>query len=152
MATSLKTLIDRIALDELSDADRAKHVIAGRHHLYKCPAGKLTIGYGRNLEANGISDTEARELLCNDVLQAQRDAASLLTSWFALDNVRRNVVANMAFNMGKATLATFVHFLNAVDEQRWDDASAEMVNSLWYGQVGHRAERLAQEMLTGEIA
>jgi lysozyme len=152
MSTSLKVLIDRIALDELGDADRAKHVINGRHHLYRCPAGKLTIGYGRNLEANGISDVEARELLCNDVLQAQRDAASLVPSWFALDNVRRNVIANMAFNMGLKTLATFVHFLAAVDEQRWADASAEMKNSLWYGETGHRAARLAQEMLTGQVS
>ena len=28
---------------------------------YRCPAGKLTIGYGHNLEANGISEEIANQ-------------------------------------------------------------------------------------------
>ncbi len=34
---------------------------------YRCPAGKLTIGYGRNLDDTGISKAEAYELLSNDI-------------------------------------------------------------------------------------
>jgi len=30
---------------------------------YKCPAGKLTIGIGRNLEDRGITEQEAQMLL-----------------------------------------------------------------------------------------
>ncbi|MBP5593653.1 MAG: hypothetical protein J6X75_05780, partial [Clostridia bacterium] len=33
---------------------------------YRCPAGKLTIGYGRNIEDMGISETEAEMLFDND--------------------------------------------------------------------------------------
>ena len=142
----LKALLDAVAKDEGSN------IVAGRHRLYKCPANKTTIGYGRNLEDNGISDAEARDLLMNDVLAAQRDAASLVPNWMALDVVRQNVVSNMAFNMGKATLSKFVHFLAAVNEGRFEDAANEMKDSAWYGQVGKRAQRLEQEMLTGKVA
>ena len=34
---------------------------------YKCTSGKLTIGYGRNLEDVGISQKEAEYLFENDV-------------------------------------------------------------------------------------
>ena len=37
---------------------------------YLCTAGKLTIGYGRNLETNGISGDEAEYLLKNDIERA----------------------------------------------------------------------------------
>lgn len=38
---------------------------------YRCPAGKLTIGIGRNLEANGISEHEALYMLYNDLCRVQ---------------------------------------------------------------------------------
>ena len=40
-----------------------------RNKPYKCTANKLTIGYGRNIEDNGITKTEASVLLKNDILQ-----------------------------------------------------------------------------------
>jgi len=142
----LKALLAAVAHDE------GQHIVHGRHRLYKCPAGFWTIGYGRNLEANGISDTEARELLLSDVLAAQRDAASLVPTWFDLGPVRCNVVANMAFNMGREKLATFVKFLAALEAGDYESAADEMKASLWYLQVGTRAERLEHEMRTGMIA
>ena len=132
-------------------ADEGRKVnVRGRHLPYPCPAGKLTIGYGRNIEDNGISETEALDLLTADAIQAHRDAASLIPNWVGLDDVRQNVVANMAYNMGKATLAKFVKFLSAVNEGRYEDAAYEMTMSKWYDQVGQRAVRLKQEMLTGK--
>ena len=139
----LKALMAAIASDE------GTNIVRGRHRLYKCPSGKITIGYGRNLEDNGISDVEARELLINDALAAQRDAASLVPQWFNLGTVRCNVLSNMAYNLGRDRLATFVKFLSAVNAEDFSLASAEMRNSLWYTQVGNRAARLAREMETG---
>ena len=38
----------------------------GRHIPYRCPANKLTIGWGRNIEERGISNAEAVMLADND--------------------------------------------------------------------------------------
>lgn len=38
-----------------------------RSKPYKCTAGKLTIGVGRNIEDNGITEDEAMYLLENDI-------------------------------------------------------------------------------------
>jgi len=44
---------------------------------YHCTAGKLTIGYGRNLEDRGITEAEAEYLLENDVSEIYEDLAEI---------------------------------------------------------------------------
>lgn len=39
---------------------------------YHCTAGKLTIGYGRNLDDNGISEEEALSMLRNDIATSRQ--------------------------------------------------------------------------------
>ena len=47
-------------------------------HLYRCPAGYLTIGYGRNIEKRGISKEEAEFMFQNDYNNAINDLKVLL--------------------------------------------------------------------------
>ena len=116
---------------------------------YKCPAGKLTIGYGRNIEDNGITDAEARTLLRNDILTAESELRTVF-SWFdGLDEVRQGVLVNMAFNMGTPKLKGFKKTLGHVEAGRYKEAAAEMLNSAWAGQVKGRAAELARQMETG---
>ncbi|MCD8492154.1 MAG: hypothetical protein LRY51_09745 [Geovibrio sp.] len=83
----------------------------GRHIPYKCPAGKLTLGYGRNIEENGISDEEAVLLLKNDLTASEREL-SLCFLWFEkLNEVRREALINMVFNMGISRLKGFKKML-----------------------------------------
>jgi lysozyme len=68
---------------------------------YRCTAGKLTIGVGRNLEDKGISQQEAYELLENDIRECE---VQLLTEipdiYLSLDINRKVVLINMCFNLG----------------------------------------------------
>ena len=143
---NLDALLTALALDEGRRTNSR-----GRHMPYTCPAGRLTLGYGRNIEDNGISESEAIDLLTADAIQAYRDAADLIPNWAALNDVRQNVCASMAFQMGKPTLAKFKKFLAAVNEQRWEDAAYEMMSSSWYAQSGKRSIRLKTEMLAGRL-
>jgi lysozyme len=117
---------------------------------YYCPAGKLTIGVGRNLEANGITEVEAEMLLAFDIEKfgAQLDRA--IPWWRGLDEVRQRVLLNMAFNLGTAKLMEFQTTLGHVRAGKWDEAANAMLKSKWAGQVGARAVRLAKMMRTGE--
>jgi len=113
--------------------------------------GTATVGYGRNLIDNPLTYAEADHLLTNDAIRALRDAADLVKTWVLLDDVRQNVLGNMAFNLGKTRLSKFVKFLDAVERNGWHEAADEMKDSAWYGQVGRRARRLEREMRTGEV-
>lgn len=139
-----------MSIDALVDALKGDEGF--RSKPYADAVGKLTIGYGRNLDDNGISRSEAHDMCVHDAITALRDAADLVPNWLLLDDVRQNVVANMAFNLGKTRLAKFVKFLAAVNARDYLKASAEMKDSIWYVQTGSRARRLVDEMRTGIVA
>ena len=117
---------------------------------YRCTAGKLTIGVGRNLEDRGITAQEAAYLLSNDITSTQAALLKALPWVATLDDVRQRVLIDMAFNMGLGTLLTFKRTLAAVQGGQYQQAAAMMLESRWAGQVGQRAQRLSQMMATGQ--
>lgn len=113
---------------------------------YRDTVGKLTIGVGRNLDDVGINSDEANYLLNNDIARTCAALDAALPWWRNLSDTRQQVIANMAFNMGIATLLQFKNTLAAVQAGRYEDAAEEMLASKWAGQVGGRAKRLANMM------
>lgn len=118
-------------------------------HLYTCPTGHLTIGYGHNLE-NGISPQTAAFILQEDMQNAQKAVEKEWAWWKELNEVRQFVLTDMCFNMGLAKLRTFKKFLSAARRGDYTAAASEMLNSRWAVQVGYRARELAEMMQTGE--
>ena len=116
---------------------------------YRDSAGILTIGCGRNLESTGLSQDEIDYLLANDIRRAQEGVAIALPWSGNLDEARRGVLENMAFNLGVRGLLQFRKMLTACAAQDWETASAEMLDSMWAKQVGERAVRLARQMREG---
>lgn len=116
---------------------------------YKDSVGKLTIGIGRNLDDVGISEDEAEYLLTNDVKKVASQLDIALPWYINLDEIRKGVLLNMAFNMGINGLLGFKNTLNHIANGNYDIAAQEMLQSKWATQVGARATRLSKQMLTG---
>ena len=108
---------------------------------YTDSVGKLTIGVGRNLTDVGLHDDEISMLLANDMAMAESAARALLNNFDDLSDTRKAVICNMAFNLGAHTLGTFHSTLQAIRDERWDDAASAMLASQWAQQVGARAQR-----------
>lgn len=88
--------------------------------VYRCTAGKLSIGKGRNLDDVGISAEETRVLgitvasciakgitqaqsdylFRNDIARSEADLDRNLPWWRKLGDARQRVLLNMCFNMG----------------------------------------------------
>lgn len=137
--------------------------------VYRCTAGKRTIGVGRNLDdvgishaeatqlgittstaiASGISRTQSRSLLNNDIARCERDLDAHLSWWRQLDPVRQRVLLNMCFNLGISSLLGFRNTLAAIRAGRYAAAVLGMQASAWHGQVGARARRLEAMMANG---
>lgn len=117
---------------------------------YRDTVGKLTIGYGRNLDDNGISRTEAAIMLDSDVYQVEMELRRL-PQYNALNSIRQTVIANMAFNMGTPRVLQFKKMWKAIDSMDWEEAGAQMLDSLWARQVGNRATELADLMIRGRV-
>lgn len=113
---------------------------------YRCTAGKLTIGVGRNLDDVGITDTEAFALLDNDIDRVVAQCCTHIP-WFskAPEEVQQ-VLANMAFNLGIVGLLQFKATLGWLQVAQYKKAADAMLDSKWATQVGARAVRLARRI------
>lgn len=118
---------------------------------YTCPAGKLTIGYGRNLEDNGITEDEAAYLLMADINRSHNELIRQFAFIQKMDSVRQAVLADMHYNLGLTRLLTFRKMLNALQHQDYDTAAAELKDSRYFNQTGNRAKRNYCIMKFGRI-
>lgn len=120
-----------------------------RRHIYVCPAGKRTIGYGFNLDA-GMSREEAQMLLSHRVHNIRKGLGYLFPWFNGLSSARQDVLISMAYQMGMEGLCGFKKFLDAVSRKQWERAVYEMMDSKWAREDSpERARRLALLMQTG---
>ena len=106
---------------------------------YKCTAGKITIGIGRNLDDMGITEDEAMILLDNDIKNVVEE---VLATWPWVDDLPPRasmVVIDLGFNMGVPTLSTFRNMLECLKSEDWDGAAKNLLDSRYAQQVGRRA-------------
>jgi len=144
--------------------------------VYRCTAGKLSIGKGRNLDdvgisademkalgitvasciKNGITQAQSDALFDHDIARSERDLDKNLPWWRKLDKVRQRVMLNMCFNMGVGSAKTgkgllgFVNTLKLIQIGQYAKAADGMATSKWDRQVGIRADRLEAMMRTGK--
>lgn len=120
-----------------------------RNKMYLDTRGIPTIGVGRNLRDVGLSDDEVKMLLQNDIAKVQNQLSPY--SWYQkLSPARQGAMQNMCFNLGIDGLLHFVHMIAAMDKEDWAGAIAAMQDSAWSSQVGARASRLEQQILTDQ--
>lgn len=147
--------------------------------MYKDTMGLPTIGVGFNMgrrgalsimeEALGIPKSHAKALksgklpltpaqvtalLKTTITEAKVTARDLFESFDSQPKGIQEVLINMAFNMGKPTLAKFKEFREAMDGRLYNEAAAEMlateqkdgtiVPTPWSEQVKGRATELAE--------
>ena len=119
---------------------------------YRDTVGRWTIGYGHAIgvrEGDTWTINQAIDMLHTDVSLAVAGLDRDQPWWRKLDDVRQDVLVELAFNMGQGTLDTFHHALAAIQAGDWVEAAAQLRNSKWNGQVGARATRLEHMILTG---
>lgn len=111
--------------------------------------GHPTIAYGRALDVRGITAGEAAAWLSDDIAAFDSELTQRLPVYATLNLVRQRVMIEMAFNLGVVGLLQFHNMLDALARGDWLHASAEMICSHWFKQVGDRARRLSALMRTG---
>ncbi len=120
-----------------------------RPKAYVDTVGKVTVGIGHNLTDKPLSARAVQVIYEDDSNDAVADLDKALPWWKNLSEARQRVLANMVFNMGIGGLLEFKNTLKAIQESRYEDAAAEMLNSKWAAQVGDRAQRLSKMMREG---
>lgn len=123
-----------------------------RSHVYLCSAGYETIGVGRNISKSGLglSEDEVDYLLENDIARVIKEL-SLEYPWFTdLDDVRKDAIIDISFNLGATRLRGFRRALAAMEVADYTLAAKEFLDSKWSRDVKGRAHELASMIATGE--
>jgi len=121
-----------------------------RSKVYKDSLGVLTIGYGRNLEGNGVTEEEADYLLMNDIETARKQIEKNFPWTIQMDYARWGVLLEMLFQLGLPKTLKFKNTLAAMQRGDYTAAAAGMMDSLWAKQTPERVKELAKIMATGE--
>ncbi len=111
---------------------------------YKCSAGKLTIGYGRNIEDNGISLDEAEFLLSSDIRSVTEEIRRLIPDFDSLELPQKTALIDMGFNLGITRLSKFKLMLKAVNARDFKTAAMEMLDSNYANQLPNRSSKNAE--------
>ena len=121
-------------------------------HVYRCSAGFETIGAGRNISKSGLglSDDEVDYLLENDIVRVIKELSSEYPWFKDLDDVRKDAIIDISFNLGATRLRGFKRALAAMDAADYKTASLEFLDSKWSRDVKGRSAELAYMLEMGE--
>ena len=106
---------------------------------YKCSEGKLTIGVGKNLEANGITEEEAMYLLDNDIKRVTDNLDKMWPVWRQLPPKAQMVSIDATFQMGITGWMNFRHTRALMEMGCFLEASEEILRSKYAIQTPNRA-------------
>lgn len=131
--------------------ESGKLVTGIRRNLDDCPLTPDEVSVvGHDGRAEKITLEAASHLLGNDIKRTCEALNRSLPWWRDLDEVRRRVLVNMAFDLGVSGLLGFHTTLGWIRQGHYASAAGEMLLSVWSEQVGDRATRLARMMRTGK--
>ena len=127
-----------------------------KYEIYKDHLGYPTFGIGHLVTdtdaefgcdvGTSVSEQRVEEAFKKDVQIVIKDCEILYPDFNELPEEVQQIIANMMFNLGRPRLSKFKGMKGGVDNQDWNGAADEMVDSRWYRQVGKRAERLVERM------
>jgi GH24 family phage-related lysozyme (muramidase) len=120
--------------------------------VYLDSLGKATIGYGHLLTEEDdfvegvIYDKDILEALFEkDFNKAVQGAEELLKD-YNIALVAKEVIIEMVFQLGKTGVSKFKKMFDALKNNDYSRAAAEMLNSAWYRQTPSRCEELSELM------
>ena len=121
--------------------------------VYQDSLGYATIGVGRLIDKRkpgaGLRPDEIAYLLQNDI-DDRIEALSRRLPWFQnLDDARRGVLLNMAFQLGTDGLLGFKNTLQLIQAGKYAEAADAMMQSRWAQQTPNRAKRMSDQMRDG---
>lgn len=136
-----------------------------RNKPYFCPAGKLTVGVGHNIDDNGLpfeiakrlardghlKDDDIKVLLVTDIENAINACKRIYGQVFdSLTEARQAALVGMAFQLGERGLSRFINTNRMIKAGEFSEAAKNMKQSKWFRQTTARAERAIRMVETGD--
>jgi len=125
-----------------------------RNKVYLDSLGKRTVGVGHLCVEDFWEDDKEYEekflltILEHDLKSAIKSAESLLKDCPDLDDLAKEIIVEMVFQLGKTGVSKFRNMWKALkhDPPNYEQASIEMLDSRWASQTPGRAKEMSEHM------
>jgi lysozyme len=126
------------------------------YEIYEDHLGYKTFGVGHLVRRDDaeygkdvgtcVPYVRVKEAFQQDLGIAVYECTLLYDCWDDLPEEVQEILVNMLFNLGRPRLSKFKNMNKAITSRDWRLAAIEGTDSLWYQQVGARAERLMKRL------
>ena len=114
--------------------------------VYKCTEGYDTIGYGFAVKDLHL-DEDIAELILMRKLHNLLERILVAFPWFRdIDDRAKLVVINMCYQLGISGFSKFKKTIYLLETEQYEEASVEMLDSLWARQTPNRAKELSSKI------
>lgn len=139
---------------------------AYKSRRYRCSEGKWTIGYGHNLDANGLTKKQreylnyyerdfanlvvnreqAAYLLEDDIWVSVHELEKIFPDFKSYSDEIQHILINLHFQLGYSRFMGFRDMVRVIKMQDWKEAAAELRDSdMWRKDKSQRSERRAKQ-------
>lgn len=131
-----------------------------KQYPYKCTLGFNTIGYGRVLSPNKndplpnivANEKEELEFLRKRINQHIADIQRAKPlAWSKCNEQQQAILISMTYQLGFTGVLVFKKMWAAIEMGNFEEASKQMLDSLWAKQTPKRALRHAKTMKDGSL-
>ena len=112
-------------------------------HVYKDSRGLDTIGYGTLMP---LSKEECKLLLVHRLDKMKNNLADKKPEIQLLNKDKQDVLYEMAYQMGVSGVLKFKNMWKAIEDDDYEEAGTQMLDSRWAKQTPSRAQELAERM------
>ena len=146
-AKSRENVFEQLKIDEgvvyETYEDHLGYLTFGVGHLVLSGDEEYRLPLGTPVDEDRVMEVFELDL---DLHISECDALYGSSLWNGFPDEVQEILVNLCFNMGRTRLGKFKKMTAAMDQQDWATAAVEGRDSVWYKQVGNRAERLMTRM------
>lgn len=117
-----------------------------KSNVYQCTEGYDTIGYGFAIK-DLVLDEDIAELILMRKLDNLQLRITSKYGWFnSSPQEVKDVVTNMCYQLGLTGFSKFKKTIYLLETEQYEEASIEMLDSLWAKQTPNRAKELSEKL------
>ena len=114
--------------------------------VYECSEGYDTIGYGFAVKDLVLDKDIADLILKRKIKKLNQRILSTFGWWLNSPKEIKNVVTEMCYQMGVSGFNKFKKTIYYLETEQYEEASLEMLDSLWAKQTPNRAHGLSEDI------
>ena len=114
--------------------------------VYQCSEGYDTIWYGFAIKDLVLDEDISDLILIRKLAKLQERIASVFDWFYNAPEEVKDVITNMCYQLGVSGFSKFKKTIYLLETEQYDEASVEMLNSLWHKQTPNRAKELSEQI------